>query len=205
MIMAIKNVIFDVGNVLVRWVPSEIVRQVFPLHPCPEQLTQAIFKSDLWLDLNRGMMNEQDAIKHYHAMLNIPIPELNCLMAQVKESLLPIEENIKILNRLYAQGVPLYCITDNVHEIMHHLKSKYTFFNQFSGIVVSAELGILKPSPEIYQFLLKTYLLEPHESLFIDDHAPNIEGATKLGMHTIHCFPGINLASELERIGVVLK
>lgn len=203
--MVIKNVVFDVGNVLVRWAPLEIIRQTFPLHPYPEQLTQAIFKSDLWLDLNRGKMSEQDAIKLYHATLNIPIPELNSLMEQVKQSLLPIEENIQILNKLHTLGLPLYCITDNVHEIMEHLKSKYTFFNQFSGIVVSAELGILKPSAEIYEFLLKTYSLEPHESLFIDDHAPNIEGATKLGMHTIHCFPGLNLASELERIGIVLK
>ena len=92
---------------------------------------------------------------------------------------------MELLDKLYNSGIPLYSITDNVHEIMAHLKRKYNFWDKFLGVVVSAELGILKPAPEIYNNLLQKYKLIPAETLFIDDHPPNIEGEKQVGMQAL--------------------
>lgn len=104
-------------------------------------------------------------------------------MAYVKESLTPVKGSFQLLDNLYQSGVPLYCITDNVKEIVDYLKIKYDFWDKFIDVVVSADIGYLKPAEEIYLHLLKNNQLIPAETLFIDDHMPNVEGAKNVGMH----------------------
>jgi putative hydrolase of the HAD superfamily len=183
--MVIKNVVFDIGNVLLKWDPKAVVTELFPEHPNPQELTYALFKSEVWMDLNRGLITQNEAILIYNNSLAIEKSKLEKLMYRVKDSLTPLEGSLELLDKLYKNGIPLYSITDNVHEIMAHLKSKYDFWDKFSGVVVSAELGILKPSAEIYRNLLQQYKLTPAETLFIDDHLPNVEGAKQVGMHAL--------------------
>ncbi|HDM7598167.1 TPA: hypothetical protein PZ808_003109, partial [Staphylococcus aureus] len=57
----IKNVVFDVGNVLVRWSPIEIVRLTFGNDVDAEALAKDLFMSAIWLDLNKGLITETQA------------------------------------------------------------------------------------------------------------------------------------------------
>ena len=72
---------------------------------------------------------------------------------------------------------------------MVHLRARYSFWQMLNGVVVSAEVGALKPSPIIYQHLLTTYQLNAQETLFIDDHKLNVEGAPNKSV----CMPFSNL------------
>jgi putative hydrolase of the HAD superfamily len=180
----VKNVVFDVGNVLLWWKPQKAVEQVFPQDDAAP-LTQQMFKSDPWKDLNRGLMTMDDLVDLYHRTLGIEKPKLELLMERVKDSLTPIPGSLELLEHLSNKGVPLYCITDNVHEIMDRLREKYDFWKYFKGVVVSADLGILKPAPEIYHHLLDTYNLKAEECVFIDDYGINVEGAKAVGMKAI--------------------
>jgi len=67
----IDNVVFDVGNVLVRWSPVEIVKLTFGKEESPEQLTNAIFQNDIWLDLNKGLLTESEAKLEYQNEHNL--------------------------------------------------------------------------------------------------------------------------------------
>lgn len=62
---SIKNVVFDVGNVIVRWSPIEIIRLTFGEQAAQEDLVSAVFQSETWLNLNKGFMSEGQAKSEY--------------------------------------------------------------------------------------------------------------------------------------------
>ncbi|MGE3320001.1 MAG: HAD family hydrolase [Candidatus Berkiella sp.] len=183
--MTIKNIVFDVGNVLVRWDPQHIINHVFPNDENAPLLVQNIFRHQTWYDLNLGTINEAQAIDRYHQQLGISQAQLQILLQVVKESLVPVPGSIELLERLSTKPFHLYALTDNTIEIMAYLKNKYTFWPLFKGIVVSAEIGLLKPSREIYHYLLEHHQLKANETVFIDDHPPNVEGAKAVGITAI--------------------
>lgn len=198
----IKNIIFDIGNVIVKWQPAEVVAKLFPNENAAE-LTQAIFKSQIWYDLNLGKFSELEAINKLHLSLNIDIQQLNHLMYEIKESLLPVDDSFDLLTNL-TQTYSLYALTDNVHEIVSYLKNKYEFWNVFKGIVVSAEVGFLKPMQEIYSHLIELYQLNPAESIFIDDLLDNVNGAKSVGMHGIQFLDTAQCIRDLKSHEVIV-
>ncbi len=62
----------------------------------------------------------------------------------------------------------------------------YPFIENFSGIIISAEVGVVKPDPKIYQLAVESVGVQPEEAVFIDDFIQNIEGAKQAGLQTIH-------------------
>lgn len=181
-----KNIVFDIGNVLLKWSPLDIVKTLFPLEPNPDILAQQIFKSQIWYDLNLGKLTEEEAIFLYRQEFPTKTAQLKILMEVVKKSLVPLQGSLELLNRAYQSGRSLYSITDNVKEIIVFLKKEYDFFEKFQGIIVSADVGLLKPNIGIYRTLLDRYGLQPSETIFMDDVIANVEGARQVGMYAIH-------------------
>lgn len=142
---SIRNVVFDIGNVIVRWTPLEIVKLTFGEVKAPEVLVKAIFQSETWLDLNKGLISESDAKAQYQQFLNLSHLECERLFYYVKQTQILIFGSVDLLQRVKLAGYNVYALTDNVHEIVSHLKSTYTFWPLFDGATVSAELGLLKP------------------------------------------------------------
>ena len=178
----IKNIVFDVGNVLVKWDPLAILNTTFPGQTNHDFLRQEIFKHQTWLDLNLGHITDEQAVDLYCTRLEISVPDMQRLLQNTKHSLTPIPGMIELLKSLHAANYPIYALTDNVHSIVEYLKQQYDFWPLFRGVVVSAEVKYLKPAPQIYQHLLSTYQLAPNETVFIDDLPRNIEGAVAQGM-----------------------
>ncbi len=198
-----KNIIFDIGNVLVKWAPKEVVVKLFSNHPDHDDLTFKLFKSPTWFDLNKGKLTEAEAVQIYNQKLGVPLKKLQELMHEVKESLTPMEGSFELLEDLYQAKISLYSITDNVHEIVTFLKNKYTFFDKFKGIAISAELGVLKPAKEIYNHLLQTYNLRPEESIFFDDIQKNVDGAKNVGMQATLFTTALTCREELINQGFI--
>jgi putative hydrolase of the HAD superfamily len=182
----IKNIIFDIGNVLLRWNPGVAVKEVFSDYPDQESLTKALFKSQTWFDLNLGKLTIEETIAEYNSSLNLEIDTLNKLMSKMLESITPINETISLLKKLHALGIPLYSITDNVREIIQYEKNKHDFFDCFIDIVTSYDTEVLKPDTKIYEHLLEKHKLTASECLFIDDVLKNVEGAINVGMKGFH-------------------
>lgn len=193
----IKNIIFDIGNVILKWQPETVVGRLFPDQDIL-QLTRLLFRSPLWCDLNMGKMTEAELIETYHKTLDIRVEVLIRLMREIKESLLPVENSLELLKNLHRSQYSLYALTDNVREIVTFLRAKYDFWDLFQGVVVSAEVGYLKPMKQIYQTLIDLYDIDPAESVFIDDILRNVEGAQSVGMQGIHFLSANQCAAELK-------
>lgn len=200
--MAIKNIVFDVGNVLVKWDPVAIIATTFPEIQDPFVFAQQIFKTGLWYDLNLGKVTEQQAIEKYHQAFHFEKQQFIQLMDIVKDSLVPVEGSIELVERLHQAKFPLYIITDNTQEIMLHLRKKYQFWHMFLGIVVSAEVGHLKPSPVIFKHLLNTYQLKAEETIFLDDIEVNVEGAKAVNMHALQFTTSAKCIEDLKDLNL---
>ena len=121
--MQIKNVIFDIGNVLVRWAPEEVVKSIFP-DADPTYFIKQM--RSLWIDLNLGKLTEIESLSAFANQLGISEQEVLTLMLRLKTSQTPVAGSLELLKKLHMARIPLYSITDNVKEIVeyHKLYSK---------------------------------------------------------------------------------
>ncbi len=181
----VRNIVFDVGNVIVRWDPLEITRLTFMECGDHERLAKVIFQSQTWVNLNKGLISEIEAKTQYQQQLGLSERESEQLFYYVTQTQRLIVGSIELIQRIKNAGYGVYALTDNVHEIVSYLKSTYSFWTLFDGAIVSAEAGMLKPQPEIYHSLLNKFDLIASETVFIDDMLYNVEGAKFVGMYAI--------------------
>jgi FMN phosphatase YigB (HAD superfamily) len=195
----IRNVIFDFGGVLVRWQPQEIIERFYPDAALRERLRQAVFQHPDWVEMDRGTLDEEAAIERFAARMQRPAAEMRALMQNVKESLTPLEGTLAILESLARQGVPLYGLSNMSAPTFAHLKARHGHWDLFRGIVISAEVRMVKPDPEIFEYISRRYDLTPTQTLFIDDHLPNVESARRHGFRTVHFADASSCRAELDR------
>ncbi len=198
----IKNLVFDVGNVIVRWSPIEIIRLSFSATEDSEQLAKSVFQSDIWADLNKGLMSESEAKIKFQAKFGFTSKKSEQLFYYIKHTQLLIFGSVDLLRKVKCAGYNLYALTDNVIEIVEYLKSAYDFWQLFDGTIVSAEVGYLKPQPEIFNRLLSQYEISATETVFIDDMSYNIKGAESIGFSGILFENAAQCESELKSLGL---
>lgn len=181
--MNIKNVVFDIGNVMVRWSPQEIIRLTFSERVDINDTAQKIFQSESWFDLNKGLLTENETKNRLRSQFELTEQVVDTLFYYVKQTQIPLYGSMDLLVRVKAAGYGVYALTDNVIDIVEFLQQTYDFWPLFDGAVVSAEVGLLKPQPEIYQRLLLDNQLIAEETIFLDDMPHNVKGAQAVGMH----------------------
>ena len=200
----IRNVVFDIGNVLVTWSPETIVRRTFGDGAPIARLTAEIFGSELWRSLNRGELSEREAMLSYRAQLGLDESTVEALFHHTKASLDLIEDTAKLVARLDELGFALFALTDNVHEIVAYLRRRYTFWQHFAGVVSSAEVRVLKPDPAIFWHLLETHRLRADQTVFFDDVERNVEGAARVGIHGRLFVDPAGCERDLRALGVLV-
>ena len=184
------SVVFDLGGVLFDWNPRKLLERRYANPAHRELLHESIFRHADWQELDRGTLDESTAIQRFQARTNFPSNEIAALMQDVRESLTPLEDSWLLLHDLRRRGVPLYCLSNMAASTFVYLQSRYSRWEMFDGIVISSEIGMLKPDREIYEHLLGRFGLQARRTVFIDDHEPNVIGARSAGIQAIH-FTGV--------------
>lgn len=195
---AVRNVIFDFGGVLVRWRPDEILETFYEDERLRRLARDEVFNHPDWVELDRGTLSDEAAILRFAARMGRPAAEMHALMAHVRQSLVALEASHVLVGALAARGIPLYGLSNMSSPTFAHLKDRYDVWDHFRGIVLSAEIKQVKPDPEIFEHICREFGLIPEETVFIDDHLPNIESARRLGFKTIHFSSAEQAARELE-------
>lgn len=203
--MKIKNIIFDVGNVIVRWSPMHIIKNTFPEHKLHQHqfFIEEIFRSEIWIQLNLGKISEEEAkLKFISKIDSLDSKSADDLFDYIKSTQELIPGTTNIIKILHKNGYHLFALTDNVKEIVDHLQNRYDFWKYFIHTTVSAHIGLMKPNKEIFDYAIQKNNLLPHETLFIDDHLPNTTAASAFGLHTILFSDATSCLKELDRLGV---
>jgi putative hydrolase of the HAD superfamily len=195
--MKMKNIVFDIGNVLVRWAPLEVIASVFP-----ELEPKDFFKKmyPIWIELNLGKLTEEEAVDRCHLKFGLPKKRLAELLLEFTLHQKPLDGSIELLGKLQKLGFNLFSITDNVREILAHHRRFSQFPKYFKDIISSSEVGILKPDSRIYKHLLDKHRLKPEESVFIDDLLINVEGAIAVGMQAFQFIDYDSCKKQLSKL-----
>jgi 2-haloacid dehalogenase len=114
-----------------------------------------------------------------------------------------IPGTVALLERLAADGVPLYAITNFPAETFPLARKKFNFLGLFRDVAVSGVERVVKPNAEIFHILLRRNGLAAAEAVFIDDSIKNVEAARTLGLHAIHFRAPGQLEQELRALGML--
>lgn len=181
----IKNIIFDLGNVLLNFKPLEYLNSKLSNEKKIQEVYKEIFLSEEWLMLDRGIITEEEAIDRIYKRSSDNGELIKMCMDNWYELLMPIEETVDILKEIKEKGYRTFVLS-NFHLLAYeNVTKRYEFFKYFEGGVISYKENLIKPESEIYKKLIDRYSIIPEESIFIDDSKANVEGAMKLGIEGI--------------------
>lgn len=203
----IRNIIFDMGGVLIDWDPDEIIARQMLTAEDACILRREVFDCSEWASMDRGAMTADEG----YAAICRRLPErlhnaaARCVYDWWKDPLIPIEGMAALVEEVKCLGYGVYLLsnaTSCLHEYFHRIPgSAY-----FDGKIVSADWKLLKPQHEIYEKLFERYDLIPEECFFIDDNPLNIDGARCTGMPGAVFFRDMSrLRGELNEAGVPVK
>ena len=195
------NVVFDLGGVVVAWKPDDILARAFddPRHRALAR--REIIGHPDWLALDRGTISPKEVIARGARRTGLPEPVVKSLLESVPPSLVADQQVVDLLHRVSDAGNALYCLSNMPVMSMEYLERAYSFWNLFTGVVVSSRVGFCKPEREIYEHLLGRHRLDARDTVFIDDVAANLDAAAALGIRTIQFLDCAQCETELRRIG----
>ncbi len=200
----IKAVIFDFGQVLVHFEPEYMVGRYVTDGEDKKLLEQVLFDRLYWDRLDEGTISNEETLSlvkkrlperlwevadtiYYNWIYNIPeIKGMRELITHLKEK----------------YGVSIYLLS-NISTYFSSHREEVSILSLLDGYVFSGEIGIVKPSREIFEHLLNKFNLRAQECIFIDDNEKNIKGATALGIGT-YLFDG-NASALREYLDSVLE
>jgi 2-haloacid dehalogenase len=196
--------VFDVGNVLIRWDPFRVYREMIADEAERHWFLQNVCTAAWNLEQDRGRSWEEGV-----ALLVASHPEWEAQIRAYDQrwhEAVPglIEDSVAVLENLKARGDKVYAITNFSREKWAECLIRFPFLQSFDGVVVSAHERVIKPDPAIYRILFERYALTPQDCIFIDDSAKNIETARSLGMQGIHFVEPIDLRMALAACGLAV-
>ena len=190
----IDNVIFDIGKVLVRWEPERLFRSVFA---SDAEIAAFLDETGLLarnLEFDRGepfASGIADLVRrfpqHAEALRAFDTRWIETLGGEIPES-------VGILMALRQARAPNFAITNFSREKFDLTLPLYPMLGHFDDIIVSADVGLIKPDPAIFRLLIDRQHLDPARTLFIDDSAKNVFAARELGL-VAHLFDEANVGA----------
>lgn len=201
--MAIKNIIFDFGGVVMDWNPRYFFKDYFNDDEKMEYFLKNITTDEWNIEQDRGRtLAEGTAIQ----VANFPEWEKEIRAYYDNWTTMlksEIADNVAVLRKLEHSEYELFGLTNWSAETFPYALKNYDFFSIFKGkIVVSGTEKLIKPNPEIWHVLLNRYQIKAEESVFIDDNFKNIEVAKSLGFICIHIKEDTDLEKELRDLGI---
>lgn len=184
----IKNVIFDIGNVLLYFKPVEFLNKLYDKETA-DVLYKTIFRSPEWVCLDRGTITQEDATSNFIERKPELKDKIEFVMEHWNEIHTPIPDTVKLMRNLKSKGYGIYLLSNYHKKAFDYISNKYDFIRNVNGKIISSHYKLLKPEEKIYKALFDVYNLNPDECIFIDDTPVNIEVANKLGIHGL-CFKG---------------
>ena len=193
----IKNVVFDIGGVLVDFCPDKHLLSTGMSPERVKAVMKATVLSPWWVEVDRGFIPLETVIKGMKEANPEIAKDIDFLFAQdYGKFVIPRDYSGPWLKSMKERGMNVYLLTNYPDMIFDvHYERCFPFTESVDGMVVSAKEYKVKPDPDIYRILLEKYDLKPEECVFIDDRAENIEAAKILNFNAIR-FTNIDEVKE---------
>jgi 2-haloacid dehalogenase len=203
MTQTIQAIIFDFGNVLVEWNPRLVYRRFF--HDDDAAMEQFLHEVS-FMEWN-AQQDKGRTFAEGVAELSKQFPHYSNLIQAYQDNWIEsigdsFTETVELMKRLKKAGYPIYGLSNWSAETFPFARQKYDFFGLLDDIIISGEVGSIKPEPEIFEIALRRIGRSAHECLFIDDAPANIEQARRMGFATLHFRSPEQLERELHRLSL---
>ncbi|MCR5575793.1 MAG: HAD family phosphatase [Oscillospiraceae bacterium] len=199
----IENIVFDMGNVLVRFDPELFMDRLSVSEADRPLLRREVFRSLEWAQMDRGSLTDEEAVPVMCRRVPTRLHEtVRQLVLCWDQPIVEIEGSCELVRELKELGYGLWLLS-NASVRQHVYWERVRAKRYFDGTLISADVGILKPQPEMYSLFFKTFGLRPETCFFIDDNNYNIEGSLNSGMRGA-IFHGdmAQIREKLREVGV---
>jgi 2-haloacid dehalogenase len=204
MTQTIKAILFDFGNVLLEWNPRQVYRRYFPDDEAAmEHFLQEVnfmewnAQQDKGRTFAEGIAELSQEFPHYANLIQAYHDNWSESIGD------PVAGTVEIMKRLKKSGYPVYGLSNWSSETFPLVRNKFIFFDLLDDIVISGEVGQIKPDPEIYEIALQRIGRPANECLFIDDSLANIEQARRMGFAVVHFQSPEQLETELKALNLL--
>lgn len=203
----ISSIVFDMGGVLIRWNPEDMLRQYELSRQDMEILNRELFKSVEWIQQDRGILSEEELVRAVCARIpeRLHQPVKTLVYGWHRRHLSPMPEMAELVRELKQAGYHIYLLS-NASLALREYFPRIPGSECFDKLMVSAEEKLLKPSHEIFERLYEKFGLNPGQCWFIDDSPQNVEGAIQTGMGGSVFYGDVKrLRRELIQAGIRCK
>lgn len=196
----IKNVIFDVGKVLVEYDPDSYMERLGFDLKTRQAVNQAMFQNPLWEESDRGKLSTEELLEKFIFNDKEYKEEITKAYQTVGNMIELFPYSVAWIKELKQRGYRVYILSNYAEVTYEQTKEKMEFLPYVDGAVFSFQCKWIKPEREIYEELCRKYSIEPRESVFLDDRLENIKKAQELGFFGIQFQSYKQAIKELERI-----
>lgn len=200
----IRNIIFDVGKVLVEWDCDEAFRKLGFDEATHEAVAEATVRSADWNEYDRSLLSDEEQL----AVFIRKAPEYEKEIRLFWDHLdLPIYQYEYVngwIKALKAKGYHIYILSNYARRTYEMTQEALSFLSDVDGEMFSFQVHQIKPEPGIYRSLLERFGLKAGECVFLDDREENLKAAEKFGIRTIQFSSYEDAVEKLEEMGVSL-
>jgi 2-haloacid dehalogenase len=190
-------IVFDLGGVLIDWNPRHLYRKLFDDEAAMERFLSEVCNPDWNICQDAGRPFEQ-AVAELAVVHPEQRPMIEAYWYRWPEMIAgPIEDAVEVFAELRQAGLELHALTNWSAETFGVARERFEFLTWFRSILVSGEIGLIKPDPRIFELLLERIGRAARDCLYIDDSAPNVAAARALGFDVIHFQDGGQLRAEM--------
>ena len=186
-----------------RWEPEALLARTFDDPAVCEIVHREFIDHPDWLELDRGTLAPEDAVARAARRTGLMDHLIAGLLNKVPSSLVAIPETVELLYRLKAQGHALYCLSNMHLASIEYLERTQTFWDAFSGKVISCRVNLCKPEAGMYGHLLETFRIDAASAVFVDDVEVNLAAARQFGIRTIRFENSAQCAGQLKVLGCI--
>lgn len=181
----IKNIIFDIGNVILNFNLNEVLEKFTSNKDDQQFILDNIINSPEWLEnalIDTGYISRDDAIKIVQDRTNHHKDKLIFDFWNTYNDFAKVDIRVlDLIKKLKDNNYKIYLLS-NINPYTYDLVEKSGLFSLVDGYVLSYKEHKVKPFISIYKTLFERYNLIPSESTFIDDNERNINTGVSLGL-----------------------
>ena len=181
----IRNIIFDIGNVLVDWDWPAYLDRLFGNADITAFLTKRYWQSGLWQEMDRGSISQETIHRELLENAEPYREEMELAYQRMGECISLFDYTNGWITELKNKGYGVYFLSNYSDYLIDKNPEALTFTKLMDGGIFSCHVKLVKPDLVIYDTLCKCYDLDPAECLFIDDKLINVIAAKEYGMHAI--------------------
>lgn len=181
----IKNIILDVGMVLLEFAWEQVLDKLGLTGECRERVAKATALSPDWNELDRGVLSDEEILGRFIGNAPEYEKEIRLMWEHTADMVYAYPYAEDFVKALKAKGYGVYILSNYPRTMFSVTQEALKCTTYADGRLFSHMVGLTKPEKEIYQLLLERYQLRPEECLFLDDNAANVAAARELGIHAI--------------------